>query len=289
MSSFLWEALAAGLLIALTAGPLGSAMLWQRVSFFSDALAHASLLGVSLGIVLSINMTLTTLLVCLGFAVLFSFLLNRRFLPTDAALIILSQSAFAFGLLFYSTVRPANFSLERFLLGDILFVNASQLKILLASGVLCLSAIALIWKSLLMSVLHEEWAAAEGVKTKRVRLIFIFLIALFVAVSMPIVGILLLTALLVFPVASANPIAKSPEQMAIFASLIGALNMMLGLGASLHFDVPATPAIVAASSVTLLLFHLIFYRSRRYVSHTYLERFCFSSAQGIQGEPRGVY
>ena len=104
-----------------------------------------------------------------------------------------------------------------------------------------------LWQSLLAIAVHEELAHSEGVAVERVRLFFMLLMVLVVAVAMKIVGVLLITALLIIPAASARRFAKSPEAMALMAMLIGMMAVVLGLAASMYWDTPAGPSIVSAS------------------------------------------
>jgi zinc transport system permease protein len=97
-------------------------------------------------------------------------------------------------------------------------------------------------------MVHEELARVEGVAATRVRLTFMLLIALVVALSIKVVGLLLITALLIIPAAAARTFAQTPEQMALLASAIGCLSVALGIGGSFAWDTPSGPSIVVAAA-----------------------------------------
>jgi zinc transport system permease protein len=120
--------------------------------------------------------------------------------------------------------------------------------------------LAWIWSDLLLVTLHEDLAAAEGMQVGRVRLIFMLMLSLVIALSMKVVGVLLITSLLIIPAASARPFARGPIHMALLASLMGGLSITAGLAASWLWDTPAGPSVVTAAFilfVTSLIWQLI--------------------------------
>ena len=134
-----------------------------------------------------------------------------------------------------------------FLFGDILAVSEADIDLVWGGGILVLFAIVYLWRPLLASTVNAELAEAEGLRPERARLYFMLLMALVIAIAMKIVGILLITALLIIPAATARRFASSPEIMAVLASLIGVLAVTGGLFGSLHFDTPSGPSIVVAA------------------------------------------
>ena len=248
MDDFLIRAGLAGLGVAFAAGPLGSFVVWRRMAYFGDSIAHSALLGVALGIVLGTDLNLTILIVCLGFAFLLVLLQSKGTLATDTALGILSHSALALGIVTIAMVQWLRVDLMGYLFGDILSVSWNDIIWIYAGATLCLTGLAWIWHDLLRATIHEDLARAEGVSCARLRLFFMILIALTVAIAMQIVGILLITALLIIPPAAARPFARSPEQMAVLAAFIGAISVVGGLSASLYWDSPSGPSIVLAAA-----------------------------------------
>jgi len=132
-------------------------------------------------------------------------------------------------------------------------VSARDLLWIYLGGGLALAVLAAIWRSLLALTVHEELARAEGVPVLAVQLIFALLLAVVIAVSMKIVGVLLIVSLLIIPAATARHFARTPEQMAGLAALAGVLAVAGGLGASYQWDLPTGPAIVLAAFALFIL------------------------------------
>ncbi|RWX78350.1 hypothetical protein EPK99_06940 [Neorhizobium lilium] len=253
LDDFFTRAILAGVGVALTAGPLGCFVVWRRMAYFGDTMAHSALLGVALSLFFQINLLVSVF----GVAVLVSLLLlalqRRQSLSADALLGILSHSALAIGLVLVAFMSWVRIDLISFLFGDILAVTPADLGLIWGGGALVLAGVALMWQPLIASTVSEEVAEAEGLKPARTRLFFMLLMALVIAIAMKIVGIMLITALLIIPAATARRFSASPEWMAVFASLLGAIAVIGGLFGSLHYDTPSGPSIVVAA---LLLFVL---------------------------------
>jgi len=258
MDDFLLRAMIAGLGVALVSGPLGAFVVWRRMAYFGDTLAHSALLGVALGFLLEVNVNLTIILVCVGLAMLLVALQQQRRLASDTLLGILSHSALSLGLIVLAFLESLRLDLMGYLFGDILAVTTTDIAWIWGGGLVALIALVLIWRPLLAMTVHEELAQVEGVPVNSIRLVFMLLIALVIAVAMKVVGILLITSLLIIPAATARRFATTPEQMAVLAAVIGCLAVGGGLFGSLQWDLPAGPAVVAAAG--LLFFMAFAYR-----------------------------
>ena len=201
-----------------------------------------------------------------GVAVLVSgalLLLQRRdALSSDSLLGILSHSTLALGLVALAFMTWVRVDLMGFLFGDILAVSKGDLALTYVGGAIVLAAIAWLWRPLLAATVSEELAEAEGLNPDRARIIFMLMMAAVIAVAIKVVGILLITALLIVPAATARRFAATPEMMAVLASLIGAASVIGGLFGSFRFDTPSGPSIVVAALV-LFLFSLLPWTSRR--------------------------
>ncbi len=248
MDEFFWRALAAGIGLAAIAGPLGSFVVWRRMAFFGDALAHSALLGVALGFLLRIEVNLAIAAMCVVFATLLTALLARARLAPDTLLSICAFTALSVGLVALSFVENVRVDLIGYLFGDILAVGRIDLAWIWGGAVLGLAALAFLWRPLLSVTVHADLAAVEGVNVNAMRLAFVLLLAVLVAVAMKIVGVLLVTALLVMPAAAARRFARSPESMAAIAAGIGAVASVAGLLASVEFDTPSGPSVVVAAA-----------------------------------------
>lgn len=243
-----WPALVAGLLVALVAGPLGSLLVWRRLAWFGDSLAHAALLGVGLSFLLAIPGWLGIAAVCVVVALLLTLLLRHPELATDTLLTVLSTSALSLGLIVISLIDGLRVDLTAYLFGDLLSLGAGDLPPLVLGTALVLGLLAWQWRSFVMASVHEELAAVDGIAVARLRLLLMLLLALVVTAAMKVVGVLLITALLIIPAAAARRFSRTPEQMAAGASVIGMLAVLGGLGGSLQWDIPLGPAIVVTAA-----------------------------------------
>jgi len=253
IETFVLRALAGGIGLALVAGPLGCFVVWRRMAYFGDAMAHASLLGIALGLLLDIQPMAAVVGLTLLLALLFVRLERQRQLASDTLLGLLAHGALAFGMLAIALLDRVRVDLLSYLFGDMLAIGPADLWAILALAVAGLGALALMWRPLLSATVHEDLAAVEGVATERVRLGFMLLVALVVAIGMKIAGLLLVVSLLIVPAATARRLARTPEQMAGLATAAGCLSVVLGLAGSLAWDLPSGPAVVAAAIVLFAL------------------------------------
>ena len=252
MADFLLNALLAGLALALVAGPLGSFVVWRRMAYFGETLSHAALLGVALGLWLAISPTLAVIAGCLLLALALLALQGRQTLATDTLLGILAPTTLALGLVTMSLLE-VRVDLMAYLFGDLLAISRDDLSWVLGGSALVLLTLVPLWRPLLAITVHEELARVEGLPVAGLRLALMLLIALVIALAMKIVGVLLITSLLIIPAAAAQRHARTPEQMAIGASLIGLLAVSAGLSLSWFQDTPAGPSIVVSAAALFLL------------------------------------
>jgi zinc transport system permease protein len=253
MIEFLLPSIAAGIGIAIIAGPLGSFVVWRRMAYFGDTLAHASLLGLALGFLLDINLYLALLVCSLSLAVILVTMQRQQLIATDTLLGILAHSSLSLGLIAVSFLDNVRIDLMSYLFGDLLAVSPADLWFIW-SGVAAVSlAVYLFWRPLLSSSVNEELASVEGVNIELMRLVLMLLIGLVIAVGMKFVGALIMTSLMIIPAATARRIAKTPEQMAVLASLIGIISVLIGISLSWQFDTPAGPSVVVSATMMFML------------------------------------
>lgn len=253
LDDFLIRALIAGIGIALVAGPLGCFVVWRRLSFFGDTLAHSALLGVLLSISFEINISITIFVVSSLVALLLLKLEKTTYLAGDSLLGLISHSSLAIGLLILGFLSFIRFDIMGILFGDILSVNTNDLLVIWIGGALILFVLWFIWKPLFASTVNYDLAEAEGMKPERVNAIFTILLAALIAISIKMVGILLITGLLIIPTAMARNLSNNPRQMVILSIVGGLLSVFIGLYASFEINTSSGPSIV---SVALILFIL---------------------------------
>jgi zinc transport system permease protein len=252
LDDFFTRALIAGVGLALVTGPLGCFIVWRRMSYFGDTMAHSALLGVALSLMFSVNVTLGVFIVAAAVAAILLLLQRRASLSTDALLGILSHSALAIGLVvaFLSGIRV---DLMGFLFGDILAVSVPDIAVVYLGGAAILGLVIALWRPLLAATVNAELAEAEGMRPEVTRIVLMLMLASVIAIAMKIVGVLLITAMLIIPPATARRLSSSPEQMAVIAAVAGVLAVVAGLFGSLEFDTPSGPSIVVAALVLFVV------------------------------------
>ena len=253
LDDFFIRALIAGLGIAIVTGPLGCFVIWRRLSYFGDTLAHSALLGVTLAYTLEFNIAISVFIISSLIALILIDLQKRTNLPGDALLGLLAHSSLAVGLVVIGFLTFIRFDIMGLLFGDILAVTIEDIFIIWIGGPLILIILKLIWKSLFASTVNYELAEAEGLNPDRAKAIFTILMAGIIAISIKMVGLLLITGMLIIPAAMARNISSSPQMMVIFSVIGGLLSVILGLLTSLEFNTASGPSIIAAALFLFIL------------------------------------
>lgn len=241
------------LLVFLTA-PLGCLMLWRRMSFFADTMAHGTLLGVALAGFLQLPFSIGVICTALFLVAILWFLHDHR-LPTDALLALCSATLLCSGLLFIQNVPSLRPELLSYLFGDLLTINWSDLPLFLGLIIICVGVLVSQWKAQIQTAMAEDIAQSEGISIAGQRLIFMIILALFTVLALKAVGSLLMGALLVIPALTARLISHSPTQMVIWAFIIAQIGIGVGLWSSAIFDLSTGLSIVLTMA---LLFILLF-------------------------------
>ena len=247
LEDFFFRALLGGIGVAIVAGPVGCFIIWRRLAYFGDTLSHSALLGVAMALLLELNITLSVFFISLIVSLLLLLLQKRASLSSDALLGMLAHATLAVGLVVLAFMTWVRVDLMGFLFGDILAVTTNDLAVIWFGGLAVLIGLSLIWRRLFAATVNYELAKAEGAKPDFTNIVFMVLVAAVIAVSMKLVGVLLITALLIIPAATARRFSTSPEHMAVIAAVIGALSVFVGLNGSLQWDTPAGPSIVVAA------------------------------------------
>lgn len=260
---FMQRALLGGLLTGALGGLLGSFAVLRQLSFFSDALGHSALLGISLGILLGINPTL----VLIPFAVLFALLVNqlvaRSGLPADALLNIVYSTSLAFAVLALSLVETYRGGIQQLLFGDILGISWSDLVVIGLLLLGALSYLALSLRAQVLLTLNSDLAGAFGVGANRHRLIFIVLLAVVVAVSIKAVGVLLISAFVVIPACAGRLVSRHFPVYALVSAGLGGGCALLGLLGSGLTNLPSGPCVVIVQFLGFLAALLVSQLSSR--------------------------
>ena len=250
---FFIRALFAGIGVAFVTGPLGCFVIWRRLSYFGDTLAHSALLGVTIAYSLEFNIAFSVFITSSLIALILVQLQNKTNLPGDALLGLLAHSSLAVGLVVIGFLTFIRFDIMGLLFGDILAVTVNDIYIIWFGGALILLILKLIWKPLFASTVNYELAEAEGLNPDRAKAIFTILMAAIIAISIKMVGLLLITGMLIIQAAMARNISDSPLKMVTYSIIGGLLSVLIGLFTSLEFNTPSGPSIVAAALVLFIL------------------------------------
>lgn len=253
MIELLLPSLLAGLAVALVSGPMGAFVVWRRMAFFGDTLAHGALLGAALALALDVNLYLAVVVACLSIALALTGLQQQRQIAGDTLLGIVAHTTLALGVISLSVQQSVQVDLMAYLFGDLLAVTWNDVLALWAGAALIIALVVWQWRALLSITVNEELAQVEGVPVAFTRLLLMLLLALLIAGAIRTVGVLLITSLLVIPAAGARRLSSTPEQMAMRASVLGLLSVTLGMTMSWYADTPVGPSIVVAAAALFVL------------------------------------
>tara|TARA_B100001996_G_scaffold381602_1_gene371361 strand:- start:588 stop:1289 length:702 start_codon:yes stop_codon:yes gene_type:complete len=222
------------------------------MSYYGESIAHSSLLGVGLGILLGVGINLGIVFTCLIFGMLFLWLQQSKVLSTDTLLGVLAHLALSIGVIVIS-LNKIKIDIHAFLFGDILTVSSNDLwgmyfGVLIAIILMCYN-----WSSLLLVTIDEDLAKAEGISPLYINLLLTTILTIVVAISLQVIGLLLITAMLIIPAATSRRLVNSPEVMALVATLIGIFSVIFGIFLSVEIDAPSGPSIVVVSAVLFFL------------------------------------
>ena len=259
---FLVRALFAGVGLALVAGPAGCFIVWRRLAYFGETIAHSALLGVALAILFDFHLTIGIFATASAIVLVMFYLERRDTLPTDTLLGLLAHGGLALGLVVLSFFPNMRVDLQALLFGDILAVSRVDLVVIWVGGGLALAVLWRVWRPLLASTVSPDLARSAGMNPERARLIFGIFLAAIIAGAIKVVGVLLIVALLVIPPAIVRRFATSPERMALGAAIAGIVAVAGGLFASASFDTPSGPSIVTIALVMFVVTRIRLTRSR---------------------------
>lgn len=249
--SFIQRGFEAGVIIALIAPLIGIFLVLRRYSLIADTLSHVSLAGVAFGLLLNVKPLITAILA----AVLSSFIIEKlrlsKRLYGESALAIFLSGSLAIAIVIISLAHGFNVDLFNYLFGSLVTVKDSDIVIIAALGLIVLFAIALFYKELVYVSFDEEAAKVSGIPTRFINIMLILLSALTVALAIPIVGVLLIAALIVIPVVTSLQLRKGFLSTIIIAETISIFSVILGIILSYYANVSSGGTIVL---ITILLF-----------------------------------
>ena len=256
LDNFMVRALLAGIGLAVVSAPLGCFVVWRRMAYFGEATAHAAMLGVALSLAVQTDIFFGALIFAIIMAWITTQLSGRNY-AMDTLLGVFSHSFLAVGLVVVSFLTGVRIDLMAYLFGDILAVSKSDLSIIWVGALFVLGLIIWRWKPLFLSTFNEELSYASGFNPKREQLFLTIGLGVTVAVSIKVVGVLLITAMLIIPAAAARNLARDPEMMVFAAGLVSCFSVIAGLRASYIFDTPPGPSIVCVTLFVFIVLNLV--------------------------------
>ena len=259
LDDFFPRAVIAGIGFAIVAGPLGCFVVWQRMAYLGESMAHSALLGVALALALDINLLIGVFCICIIIAVVLAPITSDSRLSRDSTLGIVSHSTLSIGLVLVSTMYWIRVDVLDILFGNIIAVSWSDISLIIVTSICALGIIIWKWRSFISLTLNDQIAASEGMNPLRTRALLMVLLAMTIAIAMKIVGVILTVALMIIPAATARQISRTPEQMAVLSAILGAVAVIGGLFMSLEYDTPPGPSIVV-TALAFFLFILVVFR-----------------------------
>jgi zinc transport system permease protein len=255
MDDFLVRAALGAGLLGAAAGPLGCFVLWRRMAYLGESVGHMGLLGAALGLLLGVDPLLGVIAVAVTAALVMA-RARDGVVPVGTAVGIVGHVGLALGFILLAGMETVRTDLLGYLFGDVLALSNGDVAQIAAVAATTLAASALFWRSWLTGAINGDIARAEGRTSRFADVAFLVLVAILVAFGLRVIGALLIVALIIIPPAAARVFARTPERMAVLASLIGAASAPLGLAASWWKDIPAGPAIVLAAAALFALSQL---------------------------------
>lgn len=247
MTSLTASIMISALALALLAGPLGCFVVWRRMAYFGDGLAHSALLGVAVSLFIGMSDQLGMVIIAIVFAVMILWLRTQRLLATDTLLGILAHAALALGILAMALLGLDDAEVHDYLLGSFDNINADALPWLVLGCGISFGLLMRLWPGLVLMTTSEELAQAEGVPVQRYEFLLMVLMGAVVAAAVQLAGVLLITSLLIIPASTARLFARSPEIMGIGGSVLACLAMLVGVPTAQSIALPIGPTIVTIS------------------------------------------
>ncbi|MHB8867765.1 MAG: metal ABC transporter permease [Thermoleophilia bacterium] len=248
---FMQRALAAGLVIGFLCAVVGVYVTLRSMSFFSDAISHSALAGIALGVLLGIDPVIAAVVFCVVVAVGITFLTLQTELTSDTVIGVFFSGSMALGVLLIGMQKGYQTDLLSYLFGDVLAVSTLDVVLSLGLASLVLAVVFSRSTLLLKIAFNRDLAAVEGVRVRAWDYVFMSLLALTVAVSVKIVGIVLVSALIIVPAAAARNLAPDFRRMMGLSVAFGVIGALLGLIASFYLDTASGPTMVV---VVVLIF-----------------------------------
>lgn len=256
---FMRNAFMAGVVVSILCPIIGLFIVLRRNSMIGDTLSHSSFAGVAIGLVFGMNPIISAFLFTTICAVIIEFLRGYYKKYAELVMSIVLTLSLGIAIILISTGK-ANANVNSYLFGSILTVSKSDLLIIATSGIICLLILKVIYNKLIYITFDEEGAKTAGINVKFINYLFTILVGATISLSIRIMGILVISSIIVVPVATAIQLKKNFNKTLILSVLFGLIDILLGLFLSYHFD-SAPGGTIALTSVIVLVITLILKRN----------------------------
>ena len=246
---FFQRALLAAVILSVLMSTLGVFVVLRRMSFFADAIGHAALTGIALALLLDINPFLSAIVYSLLVAVGIATTRRRTNLPFDTLLGVFFSASVALGVILVQRTAGYQANLISFLFGDILTVSNFDLVLIVLTTLITTGVLVVLGKKFISITFNPNLARAEGIAVDTYELIFLLILAALIALAIKFVGIILVTAMLIIPAASAQNLAASLSRMFLLSALFGLISAIAGMLASVSFNTASGPTVILAATV----------------------------------------
>ncbi len=254
---FMQRAFLAGILIAILASVSGTFIVLKRYSMISETLAHSALVGVAVALVLEYNPLWVAVVVSVLSAWLIEYLRSEFSLYSDAILAILLSGSLAIAVIIVSLGGEFNNSLFSYLFGSILSVSNENIMTIFSFGIVALALLLVFAKEFYFIAYDEEVAQISGIKVKLLNYLLVSIVAIIIALSIRVIGTLLIGALMVIPTVAALQFRVGFLHTSLLSMVFAISSVILGMTFSFYFSLPSGATIVLCV-LSIFIFSLIF-------------------------------
>lgn len=260
-SAFMQKALIVGIIVSLISGLVSVFVVLRKMSFIGAGISHAAFGGVAIGFFTGINPIITAIIYSIAVALGIDAVSRKGKVSEDASIGIFFASSMALGIVLISLSKEFNVDLFGYLFGNILAITEGEVLLSLCIAVFAIGAIVLFLKEIFITTFNEEIALVSGISVRAINLLFLIVLAVSIVISMKIVGIILISALLVIPGATAQLFAKNLYFMIAASCGVAVISTVLGLVLAYEFDIAPGGSIVLTATAIFLA--ALFFKRKR--------------------------
>lgn len=250
---FVQKALIGGVILSAITAVFGVFVVLKKEAFLTDAIAHVSIAGIGIGLLLGVYPLITAILISVVFSIVLTFFKHRSSNSNDSLIGILYSFIFSIGLILISLNKGTRTDIESYLFGSLYSISYTEIIMSALLLAVLLIFLALKYKDLLFSIFDYEGAYLKGINTKQLEYVINILLSISIIVGIKSVGLILVTALMLAPANTAINLSKKFNQVIPLSIIISICTSIIGILISLVFNTPAGPTIVIVSSIGFFL------------------------------------